>query len=174
MSSQFVWGYVVKHFDVNTQVETDISESVIGIPLFTDQGTSEVNNAKLILDASLGKFLVKDPLIHRYDNIRITAFSSNVGGGTYNHVYEVIRIIPSEGSTDGTRVELVLLGQEHNVQKINYSKTHYFEGSAEVIQDLGDGYNVNITGFQPTLSGHKTTDATNQVPGASFQTSIYA
>lgn len=174
MSSQFVWGYTVKHFDVNTQVETDISESVIGIPLFTDQGTGEVNNARLKLDSPNGEFLVKAPLMHRYDNIRITAFSSDVGGGTYNHVYEIIRMIPVETSTDGTTLELVLLGQEHNIQKLNYSKTHYFEGAAEVIQDLGDGYNANRTGVQPILLGHKTTDATNQIPDANFQTSIYA
>lgn len=174
MSSQFVWGYVIKHLDVNTQVETDISESVIGIPIFTDQGTGEVNNARLKLDSPNGEFLVKAPLMHRYDNIRITAFNSDVGGGTYNHVYEIIRMIPSESSTDGTTLELVLLGQEHNVQKLNYSKTHYYEGAAEVIQDLGDGYNANITGFQPILSGHKTTDVNNQIPGANFQTSIYA
>lgn len=173
MSVQEVWGYTVKHFNVQTSTETDITNFVIGIPLFTDQGTIEFNSGKLILDSPNGEFMVLQPVINRYDNIRIEGFYQN--GGEYNHVYDVIRMIPSEGSSSGTRLELTLLGQGHHIGKINYSKTHYFEGTAEVIEDLGDNYNFNRRPLQPELVGHKVSDiTTNQAPGSGFQTSIYS
>ena len=166
------WDYTIKHNDVETSTETDITSFIIGLPLYTSVGNSEINNGRIVLDSPNKEFILTAPILHKYDNIRIQG--TTFDGTSYDHVYDIMKIIPSEGDTDGTRVELVLLGQEHHINKINYSKTHYFEGTAEVIQDIGDNYNSNKQSKQPTLSGHNVVDSENEAPTSSFQTSIYS
>lgn len=166
------WDYVISHYDIDTGVITNITSNVIGLPMFTDQGSGEVNTSRIELDSPNGEFIILSPLIKQFDRIRITG-SDGFTGGLYDHVYDVNKIIPSESSDGGTRVSLILNGTEHHIQKINYSKTHYYEGSAEVIEDIGNNYNTNRKSKQPILTGHLTTDPTNQAPKSSFQNNIY-
>ena len=164
------WIVQVKHFDVDTSIETDISEDFISAPIFTDTGSGEVNNAKIVLDAVEGKYITQSPIIDRLDRIRLIVIDGS--GGIYNKVFDVKRVIPSESGGEGTRLTLILAGIEHHLQLFNYSKTHFFEGSNEVVVDIGNVYNVNNGTKQPTLFGHDNT-SDNQLPKSSFQTSIF-
>lgn len=166
------WSYGVTHFDTDTSTTTIITDDVISIPLFTDIGSGEVNSARIVLSADRGKFLTSAPLIKQFDRIRLTVLDGFVGG-SYDRVFDVIKIIPSEDSDGGTRVTLILLGIENHLMKMNYSKTHFFEGASEVIEDIGDFYNVQALTKQPTLLGHNKADSTNEAPTAEFQTNIY-
>lgn len=165
------WSYAVTHYDIDTAVATSITSDVIAIPKFTDTGSGEVNSARLIISANNGNHITNGVIIDEFDRIRIV---SNDGlGGTYDTVFDVVKIIPIYTKSTGTRLELVLLGLEHHLQKINYAKPVYYDGAKEVIEDLGNTYNANRGTKQPELIGHLKTDNTNQLPSASQQNNTY-
>jgi len=164
-----IWSVTVKHFDIDTSTETDITSEFISAPMFTDIGSGEVNNARIVLSADEGKFITVAPIIKRLDRIRLIV---NDGlGGTYNKVFDVKRVIPSESSNEATRLTLMLVGIENHLQKRNYSKPHFFEGAKQVAEDIGDIYNTERGTKLPLLQGHD--DANNELPAGTFQTNIY-
>jgi len=168
------WVYTVTHYDINTTTTTNITDDVVSIPMFTDVGSGEVNSARLVLSVGDGKFIKTAPLLDEYDRIRINVVDNIAGGSnTYDKVFDIIKIVPSESKSQGTRLTLFLLGMEHHLQKINYVKPHYFEGAQEVIEDIGNSYNNSRGTLQPVLDGHLTTDSTNELPTANFQNNIY-
>ena len=169
MTSQ--WTYTLTHYDEsNSWASTVITEDVISIPLVTDTGSGEVNSARVILSASEGKFIKSAPVIDEFDRIRIEMNDGE--SGTYDKYFEVNKILPSESKSEGTRVELFLLGLEHNLQIINYIKPHYNAGTFEVMQDIGDQYNDSRGTKQPELTGHTST-STNKLPNSNFQKNNY-
>ncbi len=165
------WNVTLTHYDVVTTTETNITGNFISLPMFTDTGSGEVNSARLVLGANKGIFLLTAPLIDEYDRIRIVVTDGQ--GGTYDNIFDIIKIIPSHTKTQGTRITLILLGMEHHLQKINYIKPHFFEGAAEVIEDIGQLYEANRGTLQPVLSGFLVSDATNALPDAKFQNNVY-
>ena len=169
MTSQ--WTYTLTHYDEsNSWASTVITNDVISIPLVTDTGSGEINSARVILSANEGKFIKSAPVIDEFDRIRIEMNDGE--GGTYDKYFEVNKILPSESKSEGTRVELFLLGLEHNLQIINYIKSHYNAGTFEVMQDIGNQYNDSAGAKQPDLTGHTST-STNKLPNSNFQNNNY-
>ena len=167
------WNYTVTHFDEsNSWSSTDITEYVVSIPTATDTGSGEVNSARVILSADTGKFISKTPYIDQYDRIRIQIDDGVSGTTNYDKYFDVVKILPAESKSLGTRVELFLMGLEHHLQKINYTKPHVAEGAFEVMKDIGDQYNISKGTQQPVLTGHGDTSK-NELPNSNFQKNNY-
>lgn len=164
------WNIEIKHYNVNTATITDITENFVSLPLATDTGTEEVNNARLVLSASSGKFIVSAPLLNQFDRIRIKITDDE--GNIYNKIFDIIKIIPSWTKSEGVRVTLILFGMEHWLQKINHIKPFFYEGAYEVIKDVGDSYNNSRGTLQPALTGYNDTTK-NKLPSANFQKNNY-
>lgn len=158
MTSQ--WSYIVRHYDEsNAYAETLLlPQEVDSIPMFTDNGAGEVNSAILILNCGqTGKFLTQAPIIDQFDKIRITMLDGQ--GGTYDRVFEVKTIVPSEDNGQGTTAQIECLGNEWYLQHLHYARPQWFKTAFEVMQDIGDTYNLDQSttangGKLPDLSGH--------------------
>ena len=132
----------------------NITPDVKAIPLFTDTGTGEVNQARIILRALDGKYIVSGNIIDVYDRFHITC--TDLGGNVYNRFFEVIDMIPSQGKGEGTLLTIDCLGIEYHLQHIHCSKPYYFENAFNVLKDLGDIYNENRGSLQPELTNNNT------------------
>ena len=167
------WSYTITHYDEsNSWASTNITDDIVSIPLVTDTGSGEVNSARVILSASEGKFIKSAPVIDEFDRIRIQIDDGDSTTTNYDRYFEVNKILPSESKSEGTRLELFLMGLEHNLQIINYNKTHYNAGTYEVMKDIGDLYNLSKGAKQPDLTGHDST-STNKLPNSNFQKNNY-
>ena len=167
------WSYTITHYDEsNSWASTDITDDIVSMPLVTDTGSGEVNSARVILSASEGKFIKSAPVIDEFDRIRIQIDDGDSTTTNYDRYFEVNKILPSESKSEGTRLELFLMGLEHNLQIINYNKTHYNAGTYEVMKDIGDLYNLSKGAKQPDLTGHDST-STNKLPNSNFQKNNY-
>ena len=71
------WSYTVEHYAGTSTSGTDITDEVIAIPMFTDTGSGEVNEASLLINAVDGQFIKtginSQPKIEQNDRIRIQA-----------------------------------------------------------------------------------------------------
>lgn len=135
---------------------TDISDFIYEIPLATDTGGDEINEAVIVLNGGRGKFLTVAPILADYDRIRIQ--STDESGSTYDRIFEIApkpdAIIPSEGA-EGTLVTLNLLGIEYHVQLAPpYLKSHFFENPFNVVKDIGASYNTSRGSRQPQMHSH--------------------
>ena len=99
---------------------TSITSDMVAIPLLTDVGTEEINQAILVLNAPAGKFITTSPIIQQRDRIRIA--HTDEFGFVFNHVYYVDKLIPRQSKKTGTKLELHLLGHERDVQDIQFLK----------------------------------------------------
>lgn len=168
MTSQ--WTYKVTHWDFNTTTETDITEDINSIPMFTDTGSEEVNSARIILSAEKGKGLVTGTVFDQHDRIRIESDDGN--GGTYNKVFEIEKIIPTRAKGEGLQAVLMCLGLERHLQRMNYIRPFFAEGFFEVIKDIGNYYNTNKGTKQPVLFGHDNAN-NNTMPDRQVQQNAY-
>lgn len=160
------WTYTITHYDEsNSWTTTDLTDAVISIPSCTDTGTTEINSARIVLAANNGEYMKTSPEIEQFDRIRIQIDDKITGTTNYDKYFDVVKILPSESKSEGTRVELYLLGLEYHLQKINYTKSHFSEGPYEVMKDIGDLYNTSRGTKQPTLQGHDNT-STNKLPNS--------
>ncbi len=136
----------------NYVTSADITSDVKALPLFTDTGTGEVNQARIVLRALEGDYIVSGNKIDVYDRFHILC--TDIGGNSYSRFFEVIDMIPSQGKSEGTLLTLDCLGIEYHLQHVHVSKPFYFESAFNVVDDLGDMYNENIGSRQPTLGDH--------------------
>jgi len=167
------WSYTITHYDEDDSwSSTDITSEINSMPLITDTGTGDVNSARIILSANNGKFIKTSPVIDQYDRIRIQIDDGDSATTNYDKYFDVIKILPSESKSEGTRLELFLMGLEYHLQKINYIKPHFFEGAYEVMEDVGNQYNDSHGTQQPTLLGHDSSTY-NELPTKAFQRNNY-
>ena len=125
------WSYTVEHYAGTSSSETDITDEVIAIPMFTDTGSGEVNEASLLLNAVDGQFIKtginSQPKIEQYDRIRIQADDGFSAAGTqrgsYDKYFYVMKKQPIKSKDEGVRLQLELLGTESFLQRIQYIKT---------------------------------------------------
>lgn len=156
MTSQ--WAYQITHYDESNSWSSTIltSKNIDSIPLFTDQGSGEVNRCIIRLNAANGKFLIDSastqPYIDQFDKIRLIVIDGL--GYTYNRVFEVMQIVPSEDAGLGTIAQIECLGNEWYLQHIHFAKPFWFKNAFEVSTVLGDTYNTSIGSKQPTLVYH--------------------
>lgn len=151
------WNYTVTHYDgTDSWAATDITEDVIAIPTFTSAGSGEMNSAKLVLAADRGKYIKvigSSPRIRQFDRIRIVV-TDGLTAFSYNRVFDVIKMTPIKTKSQGTRLQLVLLGIEHWLDKVNYAKTSYYDTAFNVLKDIGQSYNAHRGNLMPELKGH--------------------
>jgi len=133
----------------------NITSDVKSLPLFTDTGTGEVNQATIVLRAFEGNYLLDTQTptrIKEFDRIRIRC--TDLGSNSYDRYFEILNIIPSQTKGEGSLVTLECLGIEYHTQQIHMAKPYYFEDSYTVAVSVGDIYNLNRGSTQPTLSNH--------------------
>jgi len=130
----------------------NITADVKAIPLFTDTGTGEVNQARIILRALDGNYIENGNIIQKFDRIQIEC--TDLGGNSYDRFFEVIDIIPTQSKASGTLLTLECLGIEYHTQHIHYATPHYFATGISVAKDVGDFYNDNNGSEQPILVSH--------------------
>lgn len=133
----------------------DITSDIKAIPLFTDTGTGEVNEAMLVIRALDGNYITSGNIIEKRDRIQIEC--TDIGGNSYDRFFEVVNIIPSQDkSAGGTLLTIECLGTEYHTQQIHFTKPYYFENGFAVAKDIGDIYGENKGSEQPTLASAGT------------------
>ena len=121
------WSYTVEHYAGTSSSETDITDEVIAIPMFTDTGSGEVNEATIILYAVDGQFIKASinskTKIEQYDRVRITVAdcilpAQVTQGAAYDKFFYVMKKQPIKSKDEGVRLQLELLGTESFLQRI--------------------------------------------------------
>lgn len=147
------WAFIVTHHQKdNSWASTDISAD--SFPrYFTDTGAEKVNAAKVRIIAQDGQYIQNNvngkPQIKHNDRVRIIATDGN--GGTYNRVFDVIKIIPIKSKSEGVMVELELLGIERWLQKCNYSSRVFAQTPVDIWNDLVSVYTKNRASNGPII-----------------------
>ena len=168
------WSYTVTHKPDGGVSENDITNDVIAIPLFTDTGSGEVNEATIILNAVDGQFIKSGvnsrDKIEQYDVIRIEADDGFSAAGTqrgnYDKFFYVMKKQPIKSKDSGVRLQLELLGLESFLQRVQYIKPIFFETPWAVFKDICELYNAQCKTMHPempTLDKHDDT-AYNKLP----------
>lgn len=134
---------------------SDITESVIAVS-FTDTGSGQVNECILKLSAAYGNFITTNgsaTVIDQYDRFRVQC--SDLAGNTYDRFFEFNPlVVPSQTKTEGTLLELNLIGIEYHTQRINFSGRFWFSDAFNVARAIGISYNNNRNSRQPILTAH--------------------
>lgn len=132
---------------------SDITADVKSLPLFTDTGTGEVNQATIIVRSLDGNYNTSGSVIFaEQDRFRIQV--TDLAGNTYDRYFELINIIPSQSKKEGTLLTIECLGIEYHTQQIHMAKPYYFEDSYTVALSAGDIYQANKGTEQPILSNY--------------------
>jgi hypothetical protein len=163
MGSNFT-GLSVKWFDESNGYSgsgTDITSDILAIPLFTDTGSGEVNEANLVISAKGGKYITTGNIIDKYDRIHITINDIASSPNTYSRYFEVTDIIPTQTKSEGSMLSLNCVGIEYHTQVIHYAKRSWFSTTYDVAKDIGDAYESNNGSRQPTISRHDSTYSTS-------------
>lgn len=164
------WGFNIYLFSGSSSTPTEITNDVISLPLFTDTGSGEVNQAQIVLNAINGQYISENingkPIINQYDRIKISVSDglpmlSGLGTpgtmrGVYLKYFYVMKKQPIKSKDSGVRLQLELLGTESFLQRVQYVKPHYFESPYDVFVSIGNQYNENrgTSSNMPTISGH--------------------
>ena len=162
MGSNFT-GLTVKWYDESNGYSgsgTDITSDVLAIPLFTDTGSGEVNEANLVLSAKAGKYITTGNIIDKYDRIHITISDIATSPNTYSRFFEVTDIIPTQTKTEGSMLTLNCVGTEYHTQVIHYAKRNWFQTAYHVAENIGDTYESNNGSRQPTIARHDSAYST--------------
>tara|TARA_R110000824_G_scaffold371928_2_gene561738 strand:- start:1425 stop:4433 length:3009 start_codon:yes stop_codon:yes gene_type:complete len=163
MGSNFT-GLTVKWYDESNGYSgsgTDITADVLAIPLFTDTGSGEVNEANLVLSAKAGKYITTGNIIDKYDRIHITITDIASSPNTYSRFFEVTDIIPTQTKTEGSMLTLNCVGIEYHTQVIHYAKRSWFDTTYNVAKNIGDTYESNNGSRQPTIARHNSAYSTS-------------
>ena len=147
------WTFTITHHQKdNSWASTDISADAFP-RYFTDTGGEKVNAAKVRIIATDGQYIQNNinskPHIKHNDRVRIIATDGN--GGTYNRVFDVIKIIPIKSKSEGVMLELELLGIERWLQKCNYSSRVFAQTPVDIWNDLVSVYTKNRASNGPTI-----------------------
>ena len=167
MGSNFT-GLTVKWYDESNGYSgsgTDITSDILAIPLFTDTGSGEVNEANLVISAKGGKYITTGNIIDKYDRIHITINDIASSPNTYSRFFEVTDIIPTQTKSEGSMLSLNCVGIEYHTQVIHYAKRSWFATTYNVAKDIGDAYESNNGSRQPTISRHDSTYSTSSKYG---------
>jgi len=161
---------------VNYIASTNITKDVIGLPLFTDVGSGEVNSLRLTLKAPYGRRITTtDPKsVDEFDRIGITL--DDLEGNPYIRFYEIQKILPASDKDEGTTIELECLGIEYHTMMAHFSRQFWFSSAFLPSKEAGNTYNDNRGTTQPFLTGHNVvydpdTEIGNDLPN--FTQGIY-
>ena len=148
--------FVTWYDESNNYVTTsDITTEVLGIS-FTDTGSGQVNECVLKLSGAFGNFITDEGtpiVIDQYDRFQVQC--EDLVGNTYNRFFEFNPlIVPSQTKTEGTLLELNLIGTEYHTQRISFAGRFWFSDAFRVAREIGVSFNENTNTRQPVLSGH--------------------
>lgn len=149
--------FFVTWFDASTNylANADITNDVLSVS-FTDTGSGQVNECILKLSGAFGNFISSSgskTVIDQYDRFRVQA--EDLVGNSYSRYFEFNPlIVPSETKTEGTLLELNLIGIEYHTQRITFSGRFFFDDAFNVARTIGESYNENRNSNQPVLTGH--------------------
>jgi hypothetical protein len=132
----------------------NITADVLSIPIFTDTGSGEVNEAEIVLSAKGGKYITSGNKIDKYD--RITIAITDLGSNSYNRSFEVVKIIPTQTKGEGSILTLQCVGIEYHTQVIHYARRDWFQQAYDVSTHIVDAYNSNRGSRQPLLQNQDT------------------
>ena len=145
----------VTWYDESDDYDTfvDITSDVKAIPLFTDTGSDDINQANIVLIANNGNYITSTSpaKLEEFDRIRIEV--TDIDGNAYDRFFEVITVKPTQTNSEGALLELECWGIEYYLNKVHYVKPHWFSDSATVGSDIISVYNSNIlSARQPTMT----------------------
>ena len=155
MPSNFT-NLVITWFDESDNYATskDITEFVNSIPIFTDVGGGEVNEATIVLSGAFGQFISDEispeTVIEDFDRIRIEV--TDLAGNIYDRFFEVKPgYLPTQTKPEGTLLTLDLIGTEYHTQEIHFNRAFWFFDAFDVAREIGENYQQNRGTRQPTL-----------------------
>jgi hypothetical protein len=130
-----------------------ITADVKSIPMFTDTGTGEVNQATIIVRSLDGRYVTTGSnKFAEFDRIRIQC--TDLANNSYDRYFEILSITPSQSKGQGTLVTLNCLGIEYHTQQIHMAKPYWFEDSYTVALSVAEFYERNRGTEQPALSNY--------------------
>ncbi len=98
-------------------------------------------------------YLSISTVIDQYDRFRVQC--EDLVGNTYDRFFEFNPlVIPSQTKTEGTLLELNLIGIEYHTQRISFAGRFWFSDAFRVAREIGVSYNLNRDLLQPVLTGH--------------------
>jgi len=145
---------ILYHADTGYTTSTNITKDVIGLPLFSDSGSGEVNSCKLNIKAPYGRRITSTTpkSVNQFDRIGITM--NDLEGNTYLRFFEFKTILPDSNKDTGTTVEFDCSGIEYHTMMGKFSRQFWFSSAFLPAKTVGDVYNSNRGTSQPILSGH--------------------
>lgn len=164
MGSNFT-GLTVTHADESDgyATTTDVTSDVLSIPLFTDTGSGEVNEAEIVFTAKAGKHIHTGALFEEYDRFRIQL--TDLSGNSYDRWFEVTDIIPSQSKSEGSVVTCRCLGIEYHTQVIHFAKREWFQNAFNVVNRIVETYNNNVGSRQPLITNQDSAYNTSTLIG---------
>lgn len=92
-------------------------------------------------------------VVDQYDRFRVQC--EDLSGNPYDRFFEFNPlIVPSQTKSEGTILELNLIGLEYHTQRIYFAGRFFFSDAFEVAQAIGISYNDNRNSGQPVLTQH--------------------
>ncbi len=124
----------------------------------TVQGTATavVDNQQVtsyIVTSSGSGYDTPKTVIVQFDRFQVQA--EDLKGNSYNRFFEFNPlVVPSQTKTEGTILELNLIGIEYHTQRINFAGRFFFADANRVAREIGESYNDNRNSLQPKLEEH--------------------
>ena len=157
------WTFTIQHYSKDDSWSAYYDISADAFPrMFTDTGAGKVNAAKIRIIAQDGQYIQVNvnskKQIQHNDRIRIKA--TDGAGGSYNKVFDVIKLTPIKSKTEGVMLDLELLGIERWLQKMNYSTRVWSQTPRDIFSDLVKVYNeqAGIATETPTINLSSASD----------------
>ena len=111
-----------------------------------------------------GNYITSGTKINVNDRVRIVG--DDGGNGTYNRVFDIIKLVPIKSKTEGVMLELQCLGIERWLQQVQYSRRHWSKTPKEILADMIDQYNYNAAQSSelPTINLVSNEISVNELP----------
>ena len=155
MPSNFKNLVITWHDATDIYVTTaNITTDVVGLPLFTDSGSGEINTATIHVKAPYGKYITTTSPVPLDQFDRISIAMDDRSGNSYLRFFEIQKLLPGTDKDEGTILILECLGIEYYTQMLHFSRQFWFSSAFLPSKIVGDTYNDNIGSTQPVLSGH--------------------
>ena len=166
VDSSASWSFTITHYDKsNSWTSQDITDDAFP-RLFTDTGDGKVNAATIRLQAEGGNYITTATKTKIDLNDRIRIVADDGGGGTYNRVFDVIKLIPIKSKGEGVMLEINCLGIERWLQQVQYASRVWSDTPYQIFQDMVLQYNkeVGIAGNLPVINLSGGEISVNELP----------
>lgn len=148
-------------YDPNS-TNQDITNFVQSIE-WIETGSGEIQSASMVLDAREGAFITNadfsgvgnTPIIDEFDRIELSVTDRASANRLWQFEVDILK--PIQNAQQGTVLEVQMLGLEHHLMRMPFSKPFFFEDTFTVVKDIIDIYNDNKGDAQPSISDHDNT-----------------